>query len=131
MSGDHEPRKLASASAQPWTRVGDGEIFVSDLIDEAVTPEAEMTVGFAQVGAGEELEISFPYDEVLIITRGSYTVTTATGDVISARAGEAIYLPADSQNSSRADEDTEMVYVAAPPSVYAAHPAAAAAAVAH
>jgi hypothetical protein len=30
-----------------WSRVGDGEIFVSDIVDEAGVPDA-MTVGFAR-----------------------------------------------------------------------------------
>ena len=68
-----------------------------------------------------------PYDKVLILSRGSYTVRTQHGEAVTAHAGEVIYLPAGSSNSSRAEEDTEMVYVANPPSVYADHVAAAAA----
>lgn len=120
---EREVRKLSAAEATPWTQVA-GEIFVSDLIDQEGAPEAKMTVGYARVGKGEELEISFPYDEVLILTRGSYTVRTASGEEYNARAGEVIYLPGGSVNSSAAEEDCEMVYVAAPPSVYAEHVAA-------
>jgi Ethanolamine utilisation protein EutQ len=79
-----------------------------------------MTVGFARLGRGEVLDISFPFDEVLVLTKGSYTVRTEDGEEVTARAGEVIYLPAGSANSSYAQEDTEMVYVAHPPSVYAA-----------
>jgi ethanolamine utilization protein EutQ (cupin superfamily) len=125
---DIRVQKLVAPGAEAWSQVGDGEIFVSDLVDEAREPDAKMTVGFARVGAGEALDISFPYDEVLILTKGAYTVRTEDGEAITARAGEVIYLPAGSSNSSRADEDTEMVYVASPPSVYAEHVAAAAAA---
>jgi ethanolamine utilization protein EutQ (cupin superfamily) len=107
-----------------WIPVA-GEIFVSDLVDQAGEPDAKMTVGYARLGAGDEMEISFPYDEVLVITRGSYTVTTADGEELSAGPGEVIYLPGGSTNRSRADEETEMVYVANPPDVYAAHVAAA------
>jgi hypothetical protein len=32
-----------------WSRVGDGEIFVSDIVDEAGVPDAKVTVGFARV----------------------------------------------------------------------------------
>ena len=69
---------------------------------------------------------SLPYDEVLVVTHGVYTVRTARGE-LTARAGEVVYLPAGSSNVAYAHEDAEMVYVAAPPSVYAAHVAAAAA----
>jgi ethanolamine utilization protein EutQ (cupin superfamily) len=85
-----------------WSRVGDGEIFVSDIVDEAGVPDAKVTVGFARVAESEALDISFPYDEVLIVTEGSYTVRTEHGAVITARAGEVIYLPAGSSNFARA-----------------------------
>jgi ethanolamine utilization protein EutQ (cupin superfamily) len=78
-------------------------------------------VGYARLGRGEALDISFPYDEVLGLTKGSYTVRTEDGEEVRARVGELIYLPAGSSNSSHAEEDTEMVNVAHPPSVYAAH----------
>jgi ethanolamine utilization protein EutQ (cupin superfamily) len=117
-----QTRRLTTEDAAAgWTRVGDGEIHVSDIVDAARAPDAEMTVGFARVGAGEELEISFPYDEVLVVTRGVYSVRDEHGEVRTAAAGEAIYLPAGSTNVARAEEDAEMVYVASPPAVYAAH----------
>ena len=119
-------KKLSAEDAEDWSKVGDGEIFVNDMVDQASEPEAKMTVGYARVGGGEEHEISFPYDEVLVLTRGAYTVRTEAGEEITARAGEVIYLPAGSRNSSYANEDCEMVYVASPPSVYAEHVAAAA-----
>jgi ethanolamine utilization protein EutQ (cupin superfamily) len=119
------PTKLSIADADSWFPVAGQDIHVSDLIDQSSRPDAEMTVGFARIGAGETLEISFPYDEVLIVTKGRYTVTTGEGATLTAGPGEVIYLPGGSENDSRAEEATEMVYVAAPPSVYAAHVAAA------
>src|SRR5918999_600599 len=103
--------RLASGDPDAWTQVGDQQILVSDRVDEAAEPDAKMTVGFARVAAGEELEISFPYDEVLIVSKGAYVVRTEQGDEVSARAGDVIYLPAGSVSSSRAEEDTEIVYV--------------------
>ncbi|MGH3995075.1 MAG: cupin [Pseudonocardiaceae bacterium] len=117
-------QKLTTEQAEEWSKLGDQEIFVSDIVDQGTVPDAKMTVGFARVGKGESLDISFPYDEVLILTKGSSTVRTEDEEAVTARAGEAIYLPAGSANSARADEDAEMVYVANPPSVYAAHVAA-------
>jgi ethanolamine utilization protein EutQ (cupin superfamily) len=121
--------RLTTEDAERWSRVGDGEIHVSDIVDEASEPDARMTVGFARVGKGETLDISFPYDEVLVVTKGCYTVRSEHGEVVTARAGEVIYLPAGSSSSTHADEDTEMVYVANPPSVYADHVRASAAGV--
>jgi ethanolamine utilization protein EutQ (cupin superfamily) len=119
-------RKLTADEAANWSRVGEQAIFVSDIVDQATAPQAEMTVGFARVGTGEALEISFPYDEVLVLTKGRYTVETEAGEVITARAGEVVYLPAGSVSASRAEEAAEMVYIASPPAVYAAHVAASA-----
>lgn len=116
-------QKLSLDEVEAWSQV-EGEVFVSDVIDRASEPEAKMTVGFARLGRGEELEISFPYDETLIMISGTYTVRTQGGEELTAGAGEVIFLPADTVNSSRAEEDTEMVYVASPPSVYAEHVAA-------
>lgn len=115
-TGDHDD----------WSRVGDQDIHVSDRIDQARQPDAGMTVGFARTAAGEKFEVAFPYDEVLVVTKGAFTVTTEDGVSVTARPGEVVYLPADSVNSHTADEDTEMVYVACPPDVYARHVAAAA-----
>jgi hypothetical protein len=42
-----------------------------------------MTVGFARVGRGEALDISLPYDEVLVVTKG-----VLAGDEIYDRAAE-------------------------------------------
>jgi ethanolamine utilization protein EutQ (cupin superfamily) len=119
-----QARKLTTGDVGTWSRVGDREILVGDVVDEPTEPEARMTVGFARVGAGDALDISFPYDEVLVVTRGTYTVRTPQGD-LTARAGEVIYLPAGSSSRAVAEEDAEMVYVANPPAVYAAHVAAA------
>jgi ethanolamine utilization protein EutQ (cupin superfamily) len=118
-------RKLTIQGSKPWTQVGDQQIFVNDRIDEATHPDAKMTVGFARISSGETLEISFPYDEVLIVTKGTFTVRTEQGESVTARTGEVIYLPAGSSNTHHADEDTDMVYVANPPDVYARHVAAA------
>jgi ethanolamine utilization protein EutQ (cupin superfamily) len=118
---------ITTEGLDEWSQIGDQQVFVSDLIDRAGHPDAKMTVGYARVGRGESLEVSFPYDEVLVVTRGIFTVRSATGETVTAGAGEAIYLPAESSSTYVAEEDAEMVYVANPPEVYAAHVAQAAA----
>jgi len=118
--------RITTEGLDDWSQIGDQQVFVSDLIDQAGQPDARMTVGYARVGKGESLEVSFPYDEVLVVTRGIFTVRSATGETVRAGAGEAIYLPAESQSTYVAEEDAEMVYVASPPEVYAAHVAQAA-----
>jgi ethanolamine utilization protein EutQ (cupin superfamily) len=118
--------KITTEGLDEWSQIGDQQVFVNDLIDQVGQPDARMTVGYARVGKGESLEVSFPYDEVLVVTRGIFTVRTAVGETITAGAGEAIYLPAESSSTYVAEEDAEMVYVANPPEVYAAHVAEAA-----
>lgn len=117
-------KKLTSQDPKAWSQVGDQQIFVNDMIDEGTDPDAKMTVGYSRIGKGGTLSISFPYDEVLILTKGRFTVRTESGETVTVKAGQVIYLPAGSSNTHRADEDTEMVYVANPPSVYAQHVAA-------
>lgn len=107
-----------------WTGVDGHQIFVNDLVDAASDPEARMTVGYARLARGESMAISFPYDEVLVVTKGTYVVRTQDGQTLRAGAGEVIYLGAGTANDSWAEEDAEMVYVASPPDVYAAHVAA-------
>ena len=117
-------RKIAPEDAAVWVQVGEGQIHVSDIVDQTTSPEAAMTVGYARIAAGETLEISFPYDEVLVITKGCYMIRTPEGIELTASTGQVIYLPGGSSNQARAETDTEMVYVAAPPEVYASHVAA-------
>jgi ethanolamine utilization protein EutQ (cupin superfamily) len=113
-------QKLTAGEHAEWSTVAK-DVMVSDRIDAAREPAARMTVGFARVGKGESLQMRFPYDEVLIVTKGSFTVRGDDGTRLTARAGEVIYLPGGSVNTHHADEDTEMVYVAGPPDVYARH----------
>lgn len=80
-----------------------------------------MTVGFARVGKGETMRVEFPYDEVLVVTRGAFTVRGDDGAEVTARAGDVVYLPAGSGHEYVAVDETEMVYVASPPDVYASH----------
>lgn len=98
-------QRLTAEHAETWSRVGDQEINVCDIVDQASAPDARMTVGFARVGK-------------------AYTVRTEDGEAVTARAGEVIYLPAGSSNAAYVEDDAEMVYVANPPSVYAEHVAA-------
>jgi hypothetical protein len=44
------PRMLRSGP-----RVGDGETFVSDIVDQATVPAAKMIVGFGRLGRDEAL----------------------------------------------------------------------------
>lgn len=93
----------------------------SDLIDEATHPEAEMTVGFARVVASERMTAAFPYDEVMVVLKGSVRVKPEHGHPVTACQGDIVYLPANSTSTYEFYEDFEAAYVASPPSVYAQH----------
>jgi hypothetical protein len=47
--------RLTTDDAEIWSRVGDGETFVSDIVDQATVPAAKMIVGFGRVGRDEAL----------------------------------------------------------------------------
>ncbi|MGH3315433.1 MAG: hypothetical protein ACRDO0_04745 [Nocardioidaceae bacterium] len=42
--------RITTEGLDDWSQVGDQQVFVSDLIDQAGQPEAKMTVGYARVG---------------------------------------------------------------------------------
>jgi ethanolamine utilization protein EutQ (cupin superfamily) len=111
--------RKVTTKPETWAQVGEQQIFTNDIVDEAAEPDAKLVVGFARLDKGETLDAAFPYDEVVILTKGTFTVHTDQGETVTAQVGEVVYLPADSSNTFHAEEDTEMVYVAHPPSVYA------------
>jgi ethanolamine utilization protein EutQ len=90
------------------------EIYFGEAIDES--HGSGIGVTFIRWGAGETgaFDYPLPYDEVLIVTRGSYTVS-ASGTTVTARAGEVIHLPAGHTGNYHADEDAEVVAVTHPP----------------
>lgn len=94
-----------------WYRSGDRPIFLGDVVD--ADSGKSMSVGFARYGAGSSNEWHVTYDEVLIITKGTFGVKTAEGDQI-AKAGEVIYLTKDTKLVYHAITDAELVYVSYP-----------------
>ncbi len=94
-----------------WYQPGKKPIFLADVLDDS--SGAPMSVGFAQYAAGASNEWTLTYDEVLVITKGVFTVLSASG-ATTARAGEAIFLPRGTALTYRADEAAELVYVTYP-----------------
>ena len=72
-----------------------------------------MSVGFAHYDKDESNEWTVTYDEVLVVTKGVFTVNSADG-AKTAKAGEIIFLTDGSKVVYRAEEDTELVYVTYP-----------------
>jgi hypothetical protein len=75
--------------AGAWYQPGDRPIFLADVLDH--TSQSPMSVGFARYAAGASNDWTLSYDEVLVITKGEFSVLTG-GKATTARAGEAIFL---------------------------------------
>jgi ethanolamine utilization protein EutQ len=95
-----------------WYQAGDRQIFLADVIDASNSDT--MSVGFARYDKGEFNEWIVTYDEVLIVTKGIFTVRSA--DVaVTAKAGEVIFLTKGTQVVYQGEEDnTEVIYVSYP-----------------
>ncbi|MGH8986525.1 MAG: cupin [Acidimicrobiia bacterium] len=104
-------RRVAIDDPMTWYQRGSQELWLADALDD--TSGGAMTVGFARYRKGETNDWTLSYDEVLVITKGAFTVEHA-GGATSAVAGEVIYLRAGADVVYRADEDTELVYVTSP-----------------
>lgn len=106
-------RKYTIGEARDWM-VWEG-VALADVVNEDETPAAKLgAVGFLRAPKGVTTNFEFPYDEVLVVTKGVCTVTSG-GRSLKMRAGEVVYLPAGTPGSFRTDEDTELVYVASSP----------------
>jgi ethanolamine utilization protein EutQ (cupin superfamily) len=106
-------RKYTIDEARDWME-WEG-VSLADVVNEDETPEAKLGgVGFLRAPKGITTNFEFAYDEVLVVTKGACTVTSA-GRSVTMRMGEVVYLPAGISGSFRTDEDTELVYVASSP----------------
>lgn len=106
------PPLLTSDTPDTWYRYRDRRVFLADVID-AQTSDS-MSVGFARYDAGAVNPWTMQYDEVLIVTRGVFSVRTAEGTT-TARAGQGIFLTAGTELEYVGEEDgTEVVYVSYP-----------------
>jgi ethanolamine utilization protein EutQ len=102
---------LTAENVATWYQQDDVEMVVGDALHPA--GGAPMVIGFARYCKGAANQITLPYDEALIITRGVLTVRRADG-VATAKAGEVIFHRAGATVVYQADEDTELVYISHP-----------------
>lgn len=88
---------------------------LSDAVNEDETPAAKLgAVGFVKAPRGAKSDFDFPYDEVVIISKGRCRVRSMSG-VVTAGPGEVIYLPAHLPGTFEALDALEFVYVASSP----------------
>jgi ethanolamine utilization protein EutQ len=102
---------LTQAMPDGWYQPGNRPIYIADVLDEKSS--SPMSVGFARYAAGASNDWTVTYDEVLVITKGTFSVVV-DGKATTARAGEAIFLPKGTTLSYRAEEAAEVVYVTYP-----------------
>ena len=91
----------------------DLEVFVADVIGPKNS--SSMTAGYARFEvAGERMEWSFSYDEVLYITRGAITIHF-DGKSVTGRPGEMIFIEKGTKVVYETAEDgSALVYVSYP-----------------
>jgi ethanolamine utilization protein EutQ (cupin superfamily) len=105
--------KFTTDGAEEWMTYSG--MSLADVANEDDVPVMKLgAVGFLQAPAGAVSTFDFPYDEVLVVTRGRCTVRSEHAEVVAA-AGEVVYLPAGVPGSFAAETDLELVYVASPP----------------
>jgi ethanolamine utilization protein EutQ len=96
-----------------WLQSERRQIFLGDVLD--ASNSQTMGVGFARYAPGESNRWVVTYDEVLIVTRGAFTVTSVDGRKTTASAGEVIFLRKDTELTYAAeDAGAELVYVMYP-----------------
>ncbi len=98
---------------QTWYQSQDRGVYLSDVVDG--NDSDTMSVGFARYAPGESNDWVVTYDEILIVTKGVFTVTAADGHRTTARAGEVIFLRKGTKLTYSADDPgAEVVYVTYP-----------------
>lgn len=104
---------FTSDEVPAWVKARGREIYLGDVLD--ATNSDAMGVGFARYAPGESNNWVVTYDEVLIVTRGAFSVTSAHGQKTIANEGEVIFLPRNTHLLYTAEESgAEVVYVSYP-----------------
>jgi ethanolamine utilization protein EutQ len=111
--GSEGIRLFTPDDVETWHQSEDRQVFLSDVVDSSNGDT--MSVGFARYAPGESNEWVVTYDEALIVTRGSYSVTSEDGIKTTAKAGEFIFLNRGTNVVYSAEEaGAEVVYVTYP-----------------
>lgn len=109
----HNVQKFTSRNARDWMEWSG--FALADVVNEDEAPAAKLgAVGFVRAPKGASSSFEFPYDEVVIVTKGS-CVVRSRDNLFTAGPGEVLYLPAQISGTFEAAEDLELVYVASSP----------------
>jgi ethanolamine utilization protein EutQ len=105
-------RHLTADTVATWYQPGNLEMVVGDALDPSSS--APLVIGYARYRKGATNQLTtLPYDEALIITRGTFTVRRPDGTA-TARAGQVIFHRAGAEVLYQANQDAELVYVCYP-----------------
>lgn len=87
-----------------WLRVGEHQAYVGYLADEE--EGSRLGLAFIRFRRGVTFDFRWAYDEVAVVTKGSLTVRV-DGEVMTAKAGEALYMAAGVRGTFDIQEDME------------------------
>ena len=106
-------QKFIIGGANEWMEYSG--VSLADVINEDETKSSKLGgVGFGRAPKGSSTDFEFAYDEVLVVTKGSISVSSQ-GKIVTMQAGEIVYLPAGIAGVFMAVSDAEFVYVASSP----------------
>lgn len=103
-------KKFTIADAPLEKMREDRDIVIGDVVGQ----ESPMSTGYCRYAPGQSMEYTLTYDEVLVITKGRFSIRTDESEV-TAGAGEILYINrGTSVVYASHDEGAEMVYVTYP-----------------
>jgi ethanolamine utilization protein EutQ len=99
------------ADVATWFQYRDRPMFLGSVLDE--NNSDSLGVGFLRYRAGESNEWVVTYDEVNIVTKGSFTFRTDDA-AFTAKAGELLHITTGTRVTYEAPEDAEVIFVTYP-----------------
>lgn len=102
-----EPTAIQSFRIQDppvWLQVGTHQAYVGYLADEA--EGSRLGLAYIRFRRGVTFDFRWAYDEVAVVTSGKLTVRVGD-DIITAGAGESLYMPAGVRGTFDIGEDME------------------------
>lgn len=97
-------QKFRVRDAPDWLQVGDHQAYVGYIADEE--EGSNLGLAYIRFRKGVEFDFLWAYDEVAVVTTGSLTVRFGD-EVITAGAGESLYMPAGVRGTFDIREDVE------------------------
>lgn len=110
------PRIRRFTATNPASRTADPEIGTTfgDVFDEPDADGMDVTFISWRAGAVGPFPDPLPYEELFVVTRGTFTVRNEA-DEVSATAGEVLHLERGAAGEYYSAEGAELVAVTAPP----------------